>query len=258
MIKIKKGGFTLSEVLITLAIVGVLAIMVVPGLVKNTANRASISMLQGVVGNLNNSIQNEITKNRVQLLTDTDIVKKPEDFLKSLESSKTYSNGRAFDFTSYKTLAGTSMNITNTQCTASAMLKNGATICILESGIDENAEGDSKNISILMDINGKNPPNISGVDLFAVLVYGETDNDTGVHVGDIGGASFATSDLSNIATTCQSTLTLKSSLYCYQLLEQMGFDPDYVIKAQEKVKTDKDKDKDKGENPDTSSAEEDK
>lgn len=254
MIKIKKDGFTLSEVLITLAIVGVLAIMVVPGLVKNTANRASISMLQGVVGNLNNSIQNEITKNRVQLLTDTDIVKKPEDFLKSLESSKTYSDGSAFDFTSYKTLAGNPMNIKGTKCTASAMLKNGATICILKLGIDENAEGDSKNISILMDINGKNPPNISGVDLFAVLVYGETDNDTGVHVGDIGGASFITSDLSNITTTCQKALGTKSPLYCYQLLEQMGFDPDYVAKAQEKAKTDKDK----GENPDTSSSEEDK
>ena len=57
MIKIK-SGFTLSEVLITLTVVGVLAALVIPGLIKDTTNRAMISSLQGTVGNITNAVQN--------------------------------------------------------------------------------------------------------------------------------------------------------------------------------------------------------
>ena len=46
MIKIKKDGFTLSEVLITLTIVGVLALLIVPGLIKDVNNKAMMSLLQ--------------------------------------------------------------------------------------------------------------------------------------------------------------------------------------------------------------------
>ena len=56
MIKIKKDGFTLSEVLVTLAVVGTLAILVLPGLIKDTNNKAMMSNLQSAVSTLNNAV----------------------------------------------------------------------------------------------------------------------------------------------------------------------------------------------------------
>ena len=52
MIKIKKDGFTLSEVLITLAVVGTLAVMVLPGLIKDANNKAMVTLLQSTLSNI--------------------------------------------------------------------------------------------------------------------------------------------------------------------------------------------------------------
>ena len=43
-----KRGFTLSEVLITLGIVGVVAVLTVPSVMKNYRNRLYVSQLQKV------------------------------------------------------------------------------------------------------------------------------------------------------------------------------------------------------------------
>ena len=60
MIKIKKDGFTLSEVLITLAVVGTLAVMVLPGLIKDANNKAMVTLLQSTLSNISSAIQTEV------------------------------------------------------------------------------------------------------------------------------------------------------------------------------------------------------
>ena len=45
MTKINKKGFTLSEALITLSVIGTLALLVLPGIIKDTTNKASIALL---------------------------------------------------------------------------------------------------------------------------------------------------------------------------------------------------------------------
>ena len=56
MIKIKHKAFTLSEVLITLAVVGTLAALVVPGLIKDYNSKANMAMLQNMVANLQSAV----------------------------------------------------------------------------------------------------------------------------------------------------------------------------------------------------------
>lgn len=62
MIKIKKTGFTLSEMLIALSVVGVLAILVLPGVIKDSIGKANMALLQSSVGIINDTVQNEMVK----------------------------------------------------------------------------------------------------------------------------------------------------------------------------------------------------
>lgn len=94
MIKIKKDGFTLSEVLITLTIVGVLALLIVPGLIKDVNNKAMMSLLQGTVTNINDIVQTELVNTRARKLSDTDIYNNPRKFLERLDYSKSQGTGK--------------------------------------------------------------------------------------------------------------------------------------------------------------------
>ena len=75
MIKIKHKAFTLSEVLITLAVVGTLAALVVPGLIKDYNSKANMAMLQNMVANLQSAVQTELTKEGATDLDATNIKK---------------------------------------------------------------------------------------------------------------------------------------------------------------------------------------
>ena len=53
-----KKGFTLSEVLITLTVLGIIAIIVVPNLIRNYQKRLTVTKLQKAYANLENMAQN--------------------------------------------------------------------------------------------------------------------------------------------------------------------------------------------------------
>ncbi len=81
MIKIKKNGFTLSEMLITLSVVGLLGVLVLPGLIKDTTSKASITLLQSTVSSINDAVQNEIMKPELQLFKIQIFIKVLKNFL---------------------------------------------------------------------------------------------------------------------------------------------------------------------------------
>ena len=58
----KKFGFTLAEVLITLGIVGVVAALTAPALVMSSRNEANAARLSVVVSNLENAFNNAIVQ----------------------------------------------------------------------------------------------------------------------------------------------------------------------------------------------------
>lgn len=230
MIKMK-NGFTLSEVLITLTVVGVLAALVIPGLIKDTTNRAMIASLQGTVGNLTNAVQNELVRTGSKDISTTDIYLKPDEFLKNLNAIRTAKDGSLFpsvQYTNYNKGA-----FTANSCKASAMLKNGVRICHVDN--DGPAYGkDMTNSKVwqqyLIDVNGPDGPNVSGLDLFGVVVY-NTDT-MNSHVGDVGGIylDYIPSEEAekHDAKKCKSNASSTSAFNCYLLLEQSGFDPKYL------------------------------
>ena len=223
MIKIKQKAFTLSEVLITLAVVGTLAALVVPGLIKDYNSKANMTMLQNTVANLTTAVQAQLTKTGVQDINGTIITKDPEQFFRTLDVVNASSDNKYFpDLNSYKTLDGEALTAIPKSCSASAKLKNGVALCMSDgfSGYDEPTV-------IFIDLNGEKEPNVSGVDLYGVHIFQKTDFQTNwvvKHAGDVGG--YRTDASGGAWCTCYSNDD-SSPVACYSQAEQSGFDPNY-------------------------------
>jgi prepilin-type N-terminal cleavage/methylation domain-containing protein len=215
MIKVKCCGFTLSEVLITLSIVGILAVLILPNLIKDTNNKANMALLQNTVGNINNAVQQELIRTKSKTIEGTDIVLNPSKFLKrSFDYTKDeyYSSDGTLSGVSYKTINGDNRSVTNLD--AAVNLSNGVSIGISTSSED--------NVGVIIDLNGSNPPNIIGVDYFALQI--STKNSDGVHVGDVGASRYDEYSDSKLKTDCKNG----DANRCYALVERSGFDPNYL------------------------------
>ena len=69
----KKQGFTLMEVLITLGIVGAVSALTIPALVASTRNKANAAKLSSAVLNVENAFTNAITQENADNLYDTNM-----------------------------------------------------------------------------------------------------------------------------------------------------------------------------------------
>lgn len=227
MIKIKKYGFTLPEVLITLAIVGALAALVLPGLIKDTQAKAMMSLLQGTVGNLNDAVQTELTRSGATNIKDTLMYSNPKKFLTDSFDVKTECTANANTVCSgpqsYRNLSGGTSGVGKN---VPVLLKNGVAIDLIPD-----CENDDNSILVSIDLNGGKEPNIVGVDLFYLFISGKTDIDNGVHMGDVRG--FLQKGIGQDALTVDNA-TLKTKCIsgwgspCYLLVERSGFDPNYL------------------------------
>lgn len=226
MIKIKKNGFTLPEVLITLAIVGTLAALVLPGLIKDTQAKAMMALLKGTVGSLNDAVQTELTRSGASNIKDTLMYTNPEKFLTDSMDVKTECSATSTvcGQRMYRTMAGGTNGINRNK---PVMLKNGVSIDLLPG-----AENTNDHILVIIDLNGNKDPNIIGVDLFYLWIMGKTDNTKGVHMGDVRG--FLQEDAMQLDSLTVDNATLKNKCIigagspCYLLVERSGFDPNYL------------------------------
>ena len=224
MIKIKKDGFTLSEVLITLAVVGTLAVMVLPGLIKDANNKAMVTLLQSTLSNISSAIQTEVVNTRTSNLEDTDIIKNPEAFFKKyLDVKRVCTNANPCMYTStnsdskyknYNTLSGG---------TISASSYN--TTILLNTGVAVGVQGNT----IAIDLNGLSDPNTVGIDRWTFDIQKKTDLNANppTHAGEMGGReTYKTASKATLKSNCRGGIAPA----CYTLLERSGFDPDYINK----------------------------
>ena len=229
-------GFTLSEALISLTIVGVVAALVVPIVLRDTMNKARITNLKSTVAQLNEAIQIEIEKTGATSLRDTNIIRETDAFFKRLDYAKVSSDeediyGEGFK---YKNLQnGTEMAVPSMN--EYAKLKNGVIVGIRVA----NSNNTYKYHTVYIDANGLKGPNVFGVDMFALYLvdqnYKRTDNSASQneiieHIGDLGCIA---SQVNNYYTTqnsshCKASNTDAKRLTCYCRLERSGFDPNYM------------------------------
>lgn len=74
-----KKAFTLAEVLITLGIIGVVAALVMPGVIGNYQKRTWVAQLQKGMNTWNNSMEKMLADDGVEYLNDTEFVRSAVD-----------------------------------------------------------------------------------------------------------------------------------------------------------------------------------
>ncbi len=172
-------GFTTSEMLIAMAIIGIIAAITVPAVVANYQNSSMLAMLK------KNYV--EMQENLVLLHTD--------NYNKSFYKSKlvTDVNGYLDDYYTITTDCGSTAQpcFANSyrsirsatqvpfSCSGqSVLVKGGAAICIIPGqapvSADEEEDIEAKDAvpaHVYLDVNGTEKPNIGGLDMFSFYIY---------------------------------------------------------------------------------------
>ena len=157
----KKQGFTLAEVLITLGIIGVVAAITLPGLNSNVNNRRIGPTLAKAINNLENANRMALVENGAVNLNDISSIRgvsgKPSysQILASRLSGDIVSDGGATGTTIYKGRDGITYKINNSLSGEK------------KPNLPEQYHGQHYQVTI--DINGDKGPNTGGTDQFLVF-----------------------------------------------------------------------------------------
>ena len=175
-------GFTLAEVLITLAIIGVVAAMTLPTLIQNQQKRSLEVATQKFYSNMSQAVKKYMADEGVDDLRNTpltahedangnlntgDAEKNCEDFIQKYLKVAAICRGECFA-SSYVGLDGTKFG--GGEGGFSSLYKN---LLVLSDGaIIEIYNGNSRYpIELIVDINGKKGPNKNGYDLWTMSIF---------------------------------------------------------------------------------------
>ena len=218
-----KKGFTLTELLLALTIVGVLAVLTVPILMNNIQNKLFATQIKNFSAEIEQFAQDQLIVHKTRDLFDTDFGT-PSKLLtdghfsitkicsadKSLTDCwKTNATGK--DKITYKRINGT-----NTSFVA------GATV-VLKNGVMFRYSISTKNGSnyavFFVDVNGNDKPNIFGRDTFGFYVNSKGH----IESYPITTPNYEYSEKIKKCTSNGSEL----SYYCYSALVDNGWKMDY-------------------------------
>lgn len=180
----RKSAFTLAEVLITLGIIGVVAALTLPTLIANYKKQVIISKLNKVYSTISQayifakSDNGELQDWKLENYTESD--KDDEDilyyllpYLKVLRFCGKSEKG-CFPDVRYGSIGsiGFGVNIDSSKWYSNAILEDGS---IISSITFRSNVGNEVVVSgfIRVDVNGNNPPNVLGIDLFNFYISPE-------------------------------------------------------------------------------------
>lgn len=165
-------AFTLAEVLVTLAIIGVVAAMTVPTLMQNYQKKTYVTQIHKVYTELQQAAEQYMTdRNAVNLreagLTSNDAL---SNFVKTYFKVVTDcgSSKQPCFATSYTKISGTNMG----QGTGQPLYVTIASGASFGFGMSSTGTGNNNRIAIFdVDINGQQGPNVAGRDVFILGLF---------------------------------------------------------------------------------------
>lgn len=207
----KMLAFTLTEVLITLSIIGVISALTVPTLVNNYQRKAEVVQIRKVMNDVETAIDLYITEEGKAKFSATPYYKNDEinnlitNKLKYVKSCDANAAG-CFASENYMTI-GSNTN-EEFKCTVkSYLLSSSAAICMVK--------GNNGIITVNVDVNGPEGPNIGGRDMFEFYVSS---------AGDISYCPLITDKCDTEKNSCTSSTTGKG---CIKALADNAWVMDY-------------------------------
>ncbi len=190
----KKHGFTLAEVLITLGIIGVVAAMTTPTLIASVRNQSNAAKLSSAVSVLENAFTALVVNEGTDDITETELWNywgDADDFAGEFGKYLkviSYDSGEGTSIpsgytTGVKTISGTALtslpNITGAYI--SLTLPSGAVAYVAEDGTVKSTEEEetiqeaggalfSSSAYVTVDVNGVEAPNRVGRDIFCFIM----------------------------------------------------------------------------------------
>lgn len=165
-------GFTLTEVLLAIAIVGIIAALVMPMVIKNFQEKTLKAGYEREKQTIEASVASLLVNENVDTYTKTMLYTSEEAPASYADTSGKYikkylkvskycgdNNGDCFADKYYEYTDGDKKDYTPTYKGACASLKNGSSVCI------EPRTSATIVMNVLMDVNGKKGPNVKGRDL---------------------------------------------------------------------------------------------
>ena len=195
--KLHRAAFTLAEVLITLGIIGVVAALTIPSIIRNYQEKVTITRLEKTYSSLSQAFEQAINDNgtidtwceREDLEGDYStcsdkISRKIWPYLKTVKTCKprlsdcfadkySYLYGEGYQF---QMSPGSTMYVTPDGVSISFFANNGDMYRNLWCQVNKNeTNGNPRYLrncgSILVDINGALPPNVVSKDMFRFSIY---------------------------------------------------------------------------------------
>ena len=174
-----KKAFTLSEVLITLAIIGVVSVLTLPNIYKKVNSKIMVETLKNTYSQLVDAMRNKLSDEGVYIWQDVipdsndEMPSFTQEFLTEyLDVVKVCQSFEECFADSYSDLSssGYVFNHANNyfQIGNSVILNNKATVMFTSKREQRYAVNEYFNVYV--DVNGKLPPNILGVDFFNIDV----------------------------------------------------------------------------------------
>ena len=162
----KSFAFTLTELLLAMAIIGTITAMTIPNVINNYQRDAYLTKLRKVVNDFTNTVDMLITEEGKQNLLQTSIFTDSTNGLHNFIAHKfkviKVCDAKAsgcFASEKYKSISGSSSSY---ECDSkSYVLADSAVICVAKNTSD---------ISVQVDTNGEEGPNIGGRDMFSFKI----------------------------------------------------------------------------------------
>ena len=196
MIKNFNFGFTLAEVLITLGVIGVIAAMTLPTVIKNYQKQVTVNKLKKAYISVSNAVQMSKTVNGE--VKDWDI-----KFDNKLQSASDFADKYLIPYMKVVKKCGINQTgdcyhavkylngiVASRRENSTSFYTNDGILYIVGNGINGKSIITTSYL-ITIDINGNNPPNVLGKDVFMFQLYvnegiikanfGESSNDLNKH-----------------------------------------------------------------------------
>ena len=227
MINLKKcAAFTLTELLLALTIVGVLAVLTVPILMNNIHNRTFAAQVKNMAATIEQLAQDELIDKGARDLSDTDF-SSPAKLLsdKHFAIVKKCATGTDAKLNCWKITAEGKDKVTYKNLNKSAASPESLISVVLKNGVligykvSSNVTAKAKGMygAFYMDINSNDKPNIGGRDFFQFYI------DSKGHVQ--GGAENQTDTVYTLEQ--KITKCKKSFSWCFGVLAENGWKMDY-------------------------------